>query len=636
MSGLCGLVRFDGAPVRRTDVAPMTRAMHRRGPDAAAQWSDGVAALGHTMLRTTPEAETEHQPLHDPRHDLAIVFDGRIDDRDRLRADLTARGHAPREDTDPELVLQAFACWGDEAPQHLLGAFAFAVWDGRTRTLFLARDAFGERPLHYHLGDGFVAFASELRALMASGVVPRRMDEERLADSFVEPLECLDVENTLVQDVRRLPAGHRLLVRDGQGAPRRWWHPDPSAVLRLRTDADYEEGLRDHLNRAVRRCLRASPPATSMLSGGLDSAAIVATARDRAAVHGPLSTVSLRHDDPAACPEGRFIQAVHDGGGLDPHVVQLADLARFQPALETFVGETDDPFVLGILDVIWTMHAAAGAAGARVVLDGADGDLVLSRDARALPAALLARGRVAEAWRHAHSAARYASTPAPWLFLRTAVAPAVRKALHLPPGLLRRGAPIDADRMVRSTCIARDLADRTHLADRVRQVFGEVWGPRPGASDRERQAALFQSPFLPVALERYDRSAAAASVDHRHPLLDRELATFALSLPARQIDRDGWPKGLLRRALSAQLPRDVRYRPAGPNLSPAVRLAYTDLALPFLRATLRSAADHGAKVIDTARVDRVLQRYLARPGWADATRLWTAVLALHTLRTVLE
>jgi asparagine synthase (glutamine-hydrolysing) len=148
------------------------------------------------MLQTTPESVNEKQPLTNSDATLCLTMDGRIDNRLELRRMLESRGFPPRYDTDAELVLRAYECWGEDCPNRFLGDFAFAVWDARKRQLFCARDFVGVRPFYYHRSASLFAFGSEIRSVLALETVPRRLNESRVADFLVEELDREDEEST--------------------------------------------------------------------------------------------------------------------------------------------------------------------------------------------------------------------------------------------------------------------------------------------------------------------------------------------------------------------------------------------------------------------------------------------------------
>ncbi|MDH5352769.1 MAG: asparagine synthetase B, partial [Betaproteobacteria bacterium] len=166
MSGIAGIIRFDGAPVEPGLVEKMTSAMDYRGPDGINHWVRGSVALGQCMLRTTPESLEETQPLANEDESLVLVMDGRVDNWEELRRELLARGAVLRTRSDAELVLRAYEAWGRECLAHVDGDFALVIWDARRREAFCARDRLGHKPLHYHWDGKAFAFASELHPLL--------------------------------------------------------------------------------------------------------------------------------------------------------------------------------------------------------------------------------------------------------------------------------------------------------------------------------------------------------------------------------------------------------------------------------------------------------------------------------------
>ena len=221
----------------------MTQLMEHRGPDGARHWVQGPIAMGHRALNTTPESSLERQPLLDEAAGLGLTFDGRIDNRDELKSVLAADRTNGRVETDAELVLAAYRKWGEECPEHLLGDFAFAIWDEPRKRLFCARDHLGVRPFFYAaVGDTFVC-ASEIRALFA---VPSLKMEPNLAIITMRLLgRSVEFDETLYKGVSRLPMAHRLTITREAIRTRRYWDIDPAHEIRYRNDEEYGEHFRE-------------------------------------------------------------------------------------------------------------------------------------------------------------------------------------------------------------------------------------------------------------------------------------------------------------------------------------------------------------------------------------------------------
>jgi len=336
MSGIAGIIHLDRAPVEPALIQRMTDALAGRGPDAQGCWIDKHVGLGHRAFWTTPEAISERQPDADAVASLAITFDGRIDNRDELIRLLGAAGRPPRDDTDVEIVLRAYQCWGESCAVRLLGDFAFAIWDGRRGSLFCARDLFGTRPLYYHHRPGQIfAFASTPAALFAGAVLAKQLNEARIADYLVSELEGVDKTSTFYAGVLRLPPAHTLTIGPSGLSLKRYWQPQPGPELRLSSDKEYEEAFLEPFTAAVRCRLRGGEMVTSMLSGGLDSSSIVGVGRKLRLDAGgaPLRTYSVIRREPAGCPETQAMLEMLKLDNLAPVTLSADQLPILMPEL---------------------------------------------------------------------------------------------------------------------------------------------------------------------------------------------------------------------------------------------------------------------------------------------------------------
>src|SRR3984957_10323218 len=204
MSGVCGLVRFDGAAVDPRDLGRQTTRLKHLGPDGVSSWTEGQVAMAHLMMRITREDGFDAQPVHDGP--CTLVADARIDNREALADALGVAAEALADMPDSALIMRAWRRWGDRAPEHLVGDFVFAVWDADARTLTLARDHMGQRHVFYHEGEGFFAFATEIKGLWALPDVPRELIEARVVSSLTF-MEETDIGSTSYAGIHALPGG---------------------------------------------------------------------------------------------------------------------------------------------------------------------------------------------------------------------------------------------------------------------------------------------------------------------------------------------------------------------------------------------------------------------------------------------
>jgi len=276
MSAIAGLLRLHGQDVARRDLERMANALRPHGPDRSAVAVAGPAGLAHALMRMTPEDRFDRQPLRGASG-AVIAADLRLDNRTELLALIGAPPDEAATWPDARVVLTAWEKFGDDVWPTLRGPFAAAIWDPRHRTLTLARDHLGLNVVMWFKNDDLFAFASMPKGLFALPEVPRELSEEKLADFLV--LNHADHATTLYRNVFRLPPAHLAKVAaDGTMRHRRYWSPADIKPIRLPTSQAYAEGLRDSLDRSVRRQMRSAHPIGSHLSGGLDCSSVAVLA----------------------------------------------------------------------------------------------------------------------------------------------------------------------------------------------------------------------------------------------------------------------------------------------------------------------------------------------------------------------
>jgi asparagine synthase (glutamine-hydrolysing) len=345
---MCGIVGIAGSSSveERGWLTAGRDAMRHRGPDDAGEWwsPDGCVGLGHRRLAIVDLTPSGHQPMTTPDGRLRIVFNGEIYNFADLRAELSAKGHTFRSQSDTEVILAAYRQWGTDCLTRLNGMFAFAIFDSASRELFIARDRAGEKPLFYALYNGALRFGSELKALMADPSFPRRIDPESLdcflAMGFVPGQDCI------LQGVRKLPPGHALLFKLAAAdlyVWRYWSLPAPLGENPAPGDAA-ERALLDELEAllqdSVRRQLVADVPVGILLSGGVDSSLVTAMAV-RAVPK--VKTFTVRFPGHAECDETEHARLIARHFGTQH--VELDAAAATVELLPLLARQFDEPIV---------------------------------------------------------------------------------------------------------------------------------------------------------------------------------------------------------------------------------------------------------------------------------------------------
>ena len=367
---MCGIAGVLGATVGRHDLTSRLGAMQgclrHRGPDDSGLFVAREPGTGfaHTRLSIIELSDAGHQPMGSSDGRYHIVFNGEIYNYAALGEELVAAGETLRSHSDTEVILKMYERYGVDCVRELEGMFAFAIWDERERSCFIARGPLGVKPLYYYEREGMFVFASEVRAVLASDLVPRRLSASALRGYLLfgavpEPL-------TLIDDVRALAPGHHLLWKDGNYRTTQYWNVlfDPQPF----TPDAARETVRQALEASVERHFVSDVPVGMFLSGGIDSTSIVALAAKR---HGSgLRTFCISFDEPEF-DEGEIARRTAAHFGTE-HFDWRLDAANARSLLHEFLERSDQPSIDGFNTFCVAKHAHDH--GAKVVLSGLGGD----------------------------------------------------------------------------------------------------------------------------------------------------------------------------------------------------------------------------------------------------------------------
>jgi asparagine synthase (glutamine-hydrolysing) len=540
LSGIVGILQKDGAPVDRRLLEMLTQFLGFRGPNGREVRTFDALGFGHTMLRTTQESMTEQQPFGlDGR--FWITADARIDCRKELRAEIQNTGRRlPRIMNDSELILNAYAAWGEACTQRLRGDFSFAIWDIRERKLFCARDHFGIKPFYYaEVGDTFI-FSNTLNCVRLHPLVAAGLNATAILDFLLVGCNW-DNATTTFRDVKRLPPGHSLTVCRSESRVQSFWELPLDGRIRYRNEADYVKHFQALLKEAVSDRIRTDRLGI-FLSGGLDSSSLAATARHLASVSpvpAKLHAYTAVSKSLLRDSEAPFAQTIAEHLKIPirfHHLVGSKPFAGWDR--ENACPEpVDDPFFPDTFDEFRMI-----ASDCPVVFNGEGNDALMSFEMMPYARDLVHRRQWGELL---SSAAR---------FLRVRRFP-VRGILARVQRLLGRGALVRAF----PNWISPNLA----TASQVKQRWSELGN-----------SAMIQAhPVAPLAyasltlpswtqfFETNDPGLTHFPVEVRYPFLDLRIVEFLLAIPPFP-----WflEKALLRRTMAGQLPQEILTRPKTP------------------------------------------------------------------------
>ena len=598
MCGIGGVV--GGGPTPLAVLERMACEMAHRGPDGQGTWSEETAGLAFRRLAIIDLDERSNQPMH--LGSLHLVFNGEIYNYIELRAELRGLGHAFHTEGDAEVLLHAWAQWGEGALDRFNGMFAFAIWDAAAAVLTLATDPFAEKPLFYHRRGERLTFASDVRALRAADPSIGIPDERALRD-YVALAMMPALPATFFADVQRLPGAHLARFRDGSLELHRYWSPLQIDVPATPQEAAVELG--ELLSDSVRLRLRSDVPVGTSLSGGIDSSAIVSRCAQIAGDH-------RRHAFTAAFDgfsrdEWRYASQVASGAGVERHHAVRPTLDELLADLERLVYDQEEPFGSTSIYAQWRVMAAARAAGITVMLDGQGADELFGGYPGSDGWALATMG---------------------W---RAALSGVIHDRRLAAPLAVALGAP----RLPQSWVARYRLrAASPYVSTQAAQAAAGERDPEPtwapGGSPLRR--ALLAQTFrlsLPQLLRYADRNSMAHSIELRLPFLDRRIAEFALSLPAGLLYRDGYRKQVLRDAVRAEVPAEVLARRDKVGYETPEEHWFATVAGRDRVAEILLDRDSRAG----ACVDRqAITEDLAAGAWRDVHGVWRAVNAELWLR----
>ena len=547
MSGIVGIVNLDGAPVDRDLLRRLTESMTFRGPDAQEIWSDRHVGFGHTMLRTTWEAETEKQPLT-LEGKVWLTGDIRLDGRRELISKLEKR--FTTEPNDAELLLLAYDAWKENCIDHLIGDFAFAIWDTTIQTLFCGRDHFGVKPFFYARTANSFIFSNTLNTVRLHPFVSDALNETAVADYLVFGLNQ-DLETTTFQDIHRLPGGHALSISANSTTRRRYWTPTTRDTIDTRRD--YVETFQDLLTTATNERLRTNRVAVSM-SGGLDSTSLAALSVDVLREHPGSSITACTnvYDNLFEDEERRYSSIAAEFLGIP--ITQLAsDRHSLFESHSPVDLDQPEPFLVSPLSVQFHGLMRSLARDSRVALTGYDGDAFMTEPVSS----------------YFQACARKLQIGA----LITGMSWYVRTHRRLPPvgfrARLKRLRKTEEIAASYPEWIDEAFAKRIALSERCRETNSEL-----ALKNETHPAALrnFESKMWAPLFEGYDPGSTRLLLEVRHPLTDVRLIDFLLQIPPVPWCVD---KHILRRAMNNRLPPAILNRPKTPLASdPTLHLAH--------------------------------------------------------------
>jgi asparagine synthase (glutamine-hydrolysing) len=617
MCGIAGIIDLNHGSVDANLIRKMTDAIAHRGPDAEGFFVEGSAGLGHRRLSIIDLSAESNQPFYDPSGRYVMVYNGEMYNYEEVRGMMA--DYPFRTSGDTEVLLAAYIRWGVKCLRHIRGMYAFVIWDKQERTAFLCRDKMGVKPLYYAVAGGQLLFSSEVRSILSTDLVSRKIDEQALVDYFSD--QSIPYPYTVVKGIRQLEAGSWMRVKDGKVEQERYWDVTNNTV-------DFDFADRDRVHRrihelmlqSIRRRLVSDVPVGAFLSGGIDSSAVVGLMAE--ASSSPANTFNISFEE-KAYDESEYAEIVAKKFNTH-HTRVLLKPTVFLDELENALDAMDSPSGDGVNTYV--VSKAISQKGMRVALSGAGGDELFAgypffaqylrlqqrgwiwrfpSGLRGMAAAVLSgghqegkKGRIGQLIRQ----------PSPSI---VDVYPLFRQIL--PPSVIDRLTRIGTGHLLTSA-VGQQLRARQHEITKL-PLLSQV------------SVAEYLGYTQHTLLKDTDQMSMAVSLEVREPFFDQDLVEFVLAVPD-ELKNPIYPKSLLVESLKPMLPDEIVFRKKQGFLFP------WDV---WLRNELRAFCDRRIKnmanrpFINGGRLVSYWYRFLAGDKRVRWSEIWLFVVLEYWL-----
>jgi asparagine synthase (glutamine-hydrolysing) len=577
MCGICGELRLDGQLPELKYLNSMMAKLEKRGPDHAGSFSDGGLMFGHRRLAIIDLSYKSSQPMVDIESGLALVFNGTIYNHPELRAELKARGHHFFSEGDTEVILKAYAEWGEDAPKHLLGMFAFAIWDMRKKTLFVARDRMGIKPLYYAADGKSFRFASNTQALLTTPGIDTSLDPLAIHNLF-SLHAVVPAPRTVLNGIRKLQPAHSLTIHaDGRQELKRYWNLVARRPAEPRSEQEWIDAVHASLKTAVRRRNNiADVPVGVLLSGGLDSSLLVGLLSEIGIKDIRTFTIGFDDQPEEKGSEYEYSDAVVERFQPKHHKFHIPNehtLSRLPEALanmaEPMFGQDAIGFYLLSEQVSKHVKVVQSGQGADEVFGG------------------------------------YFWYP--------------QAHADKNPDMLQRLAPyyFDRDHSEMAEMLQTPFQTRDYTGELVRELL-------ESANAEETLDAVLRADVTTFIVDdpvkRVDNMTMAWGLEARVPFLDHELVELAAQMPTELKLRDGG-KYVLKQIARGLVPDSVIDRPKGYFPVPALKFVRGEF-LEMMRALLDSQACRERGLYQRSYIDKVIAQPEAHLTRIQGSKLW--------------
>lgn len=600
MCGISGYIDRSTGFVERSTISSMCDVIRHRGPDGSGIFVHENIGLGHRRLAILDLTVDGHQPMQYFDGRYTITYNGEIYNYIELRRELELQGYSFRSRTDTEVILAAYAAWGEECVTRFNGMWAFAILDRARKILFCSRDRFGVKPFYYLDKKNFFAFGSEIRQLLP---LSKAEANEKVVLDFLLTSFSDHTDETFYRDIRKLPAGHNLIydLQSHAVKAKRFYQISRQEAWHCKDAASSAQDYVAILDDAVGLRLRSDVPVGTCLSGGLDSSSVasLAAARYTPLAGAPFIGITAIGESPRT-DESAFARQVAEAGGMK-WVPLRPVYDEFRNTLPDVVRAQEEPYASPSINMQWFVMRTARESGVTVLLDGQGGDETLLGYEKYYAA------HIATVWREQG----FGSAAGAVLDARrnNSKMGFINTAKYLVGGL---SAPARYHfYKYRHRYLKNTPQLPAQLSDYARACLDEF----------SLQELEIGRTNLPILLRYEDKNSMAHSIETRLPFLDYRALEAALSIPAQFKIKDGWTKWVLRKGMTGRMPDSVAWRKSKLGFE-APEDIWLPRHLPIMRDKVL-ASPLLARLCDRQRLSRMFAQLDLRSQWRlYSTALW--------------
>ena len=549
MSGVFGIFNRNGNPVDKKIADDMLNSMSSWNPDESNLWSNGPVTLGHAMLWNTPESKFEHLPLE--KEAYILTMDARIDNRDELLKELELPDRPMSEIGDSEFILAAYEKWGEECPKHLLGDFAFVIWDEKIQQLFCVRDHIGIKLFHFYLSDELFVFSNDIEAILAHNKVSRTLDNQIVA-TFLKDEGIHTRRRTFFDKIKKLPPASTLVVTRSSVIEKKYWKIEKVPSIQYKTYEEYVVRLKILLENAVEVRLRTDFPVVSHLSGGIDSSPIaVVAARKLRKINQNLHAfnwINIPQGDEYEYEAWSFSRRI----AVQENIIHKE--FRIDPQFIADQYEAHNFLTRGTM-YYWEEYVVQDMVeniGARSILSGWGGDELVSHRGSSYLADRLENKKYFDALKHVFYEKKYLKQTWIQVFKQMIKIVIPSNVINYLAKWRRKVHSLEMP--INTECTTKEFSKfmNTHKYKQYKFV----------PDVRKQQLVLFHYGHLQDRIESWGLSAFPKRIEYKYPLLDKRIVEFAMGIPTEMYyPKKGLGRHLMQNTVAELLPSDIAWFP---------------------------------------------------------------------------